>query len=143
MAASRWAAAWVRFRSLRLIRCMAWVAQGWAGRFHQPRPAGFGRSERRQPMMGQAGQMGIMTPMGRAQMGGGSMQPLGHQGDPAVIPSRGSCGRGTCHAGQNARRLPKAPTTGLGSKGKLLILFAVLGVLALAMVLFVIFSSHK
>ena len=57
--------------------------------------------------------------------------------------SRGSCGRGTCHAGQNARGLPKAPTTGLGSKGKLLILFAVLGVLALAMVLFVIFASHK
>jgi hypothetical protein len=94
------------------------------------------------PMLGQAGHMGIMTPLGRAQMGGGSMQPAGHPGT-SEGHQGGPAAGGHAMPGKLPGALPSAPTTGLGSKGKLLILFAVLGVLAIAMVLFVIFASHK
>jgi hypothetical protein len=96
------------------------------------------------PMMGQAGHMGVMTPMGQAQIGGGSMQSMGHGGASAGHPGAAGHPAGApAMPGQFPGALPKAPTTGLGAKGKLLILFAVLGVLAVAMVLFVIFASHK
>jgi hypothetical protein len=97
------------------------------------------------PMLGQAGHMGVMTPMGQMQVGGGSMQPMGQPGAPAGHPGAAGHNAGGHPAmpGKFPGALPKAPTTGLGAKGKLLILFAVLGVLAVAMVLFVIFSGHK
>lgn len=98
------------------------------------------------PLMGQAGHMGVMTPLGQAHVGGGSMQPMGHGGAPAGHPAAGGPAAGGHPAmpgGFSPGAVPKAPATGLGSKGKLLILFAVLGVLAVAMVLFVIFAGHK
>lgn len=92
------------------------------------------------PMMGQMGNAGIMTPMGSANASGPNMhqntgQPGAQAGHPAAAPGM---------PGQfKPGALPKAPDTGMGSKGKLLILFGVLAVLAIAMVLFVIFASHK
>ncbi|HWF48455.1 MAG TPA: hypothetical protein VG168_15715, partial [Bryobacteraceae bacterium] len=97
------------------------------------------------PLAGQAGHMGVMTPMGQMHVGGGNMQAMGQPGAPAGHPGAAghAAGGHAAMPGQFPGALPKAPATGLGAKGKLLILFAVLGVLAVAMVLFVIFAGHK
>ncbi|MGC2658805.1 MAG: hypothetical protein WA324_12675 [Bryobacteraceae bacterium] len=110
-------------------------------------PLGSAGANMGNPLTGQAAHMSMMTPLGQMHMGGGPMQHgMGQPGMGQPGASGGHPGAAGAPAGGGFAMpgaMPKAPNVGMGAKGKLLILFAVLGVLAIAMVLFVIFSSHK